>query len=87
VQKLAIGRRASFSRTRSSRELKALTTHAEEMSERHDLGKNFSGKDQSSVAPNHFISQVYDLLARHLPVSDSNSTAQGFKLDTQGMAD
>jgi hypothetical protein len=38
---------------------------AEEMSERHDHGKNFSGKDRIKPCAKSFISQVYDLLARH----------------------
>ena len=38
---------------------------AEEMSERHDHGKNFSGKDRIKLCAKSFISQVYDLLARH----------------------
>ena len=37
---------------------------AEEMSERHDHGKNFSGKDRIKLCAEPFISQVYDLLAR-----------------------
>src|SRR6202158_5508225 len=36
-----------------------------EMSERHDHGKNFSGKDRIKLCAKSFISQVYDLLARH----------------------
>ena len=36
---------------------------AEEMSERHDHGKNFSGKDRIKLCAKSFISQVYDLLA------------------------
>ena len=38
---------------------------AEEMSERHDHGKTFSGKDRIKLCAKSFISQVYDLLARH----------------------
>jgi hypothetical protein len=38
---------------------------AEEMSERHDHGKNFSGKDRIKLCAKSFISQVYDPLARH----------------------
>ncbi len=38
---------------------------AEEMSERHDHGKNSSGKDRIKLCAKSFISQVYDLLARH----------------------
>ena len=37
---------------------------AEEMSERHDHGKNFNGKDRIKLCAKSFISQVYDLLAR-----------------------
>ena len=37
----------------------------EEMSERHDHGKNFSGKDRIELCAKSFISQVYELLARH----------------------
>jgi hypothetical protein len=38
---------------------------AEEVSERHDHGKNLSGKDRIKLCAKSFISQVYDLLARH----------------------
>ena len=38
---------------------------AEEMSERHDHGKNFSGKDRIKLYAKSLILQVYDLLARH----------------------
>src|SRR6266700_516914 len=38
---------------------------AEEMSERHNHGKNFSGNDRIKLCAKSFISQVYDLLARH----------------------
>src|SRR5258708_15270976 len=38
---------------------------AEELSERHDHGKNFSGKDRIKLCAKSFISQLYDLLARH----------------------
>jgi hypothetical protein len=38
---------------------------AEEMSERHDHGKNFGGRDRIKLCAKLFISQVYDLLARH----------------------
>jgi hypothetical protein len=37
----------------------------EEMSERHDHGKNFSGKDRIKLCAKSFISEVYDLLARY----------------------
>jgi hypothetical protein len=37
----------------------------EEMPERHDHGKNFSRKDRTKLCAKSFISQVYDLLARH----------------------
>ena len=40
---------------------------AEEMPERHDHGKNFSGKDRIKLCAKSLISQVYDLLARHTP--------------------
>jgi hypothetical protein len=36
----------------------------EEMSERHDHTKNFSGRDRIKLCAKSFISQVYDLLAR-----------------------
>jgi hypothetical protein len=60
---------------------------AEEMSERHDHGKNFSGKDRIKLCSKSFISQVYDLLAMHrLPLSNrphlkncKNSSAPRFK--------
>src|SRR5271167_3725041 len=38
---------------------------AEEVSERHDHGENLSGKDRIKLCAKSFISQVYDLLARH----------------------
>jgi monoamine oxidase len=38
---------------------------AEEMPERHDHNKNFSGKDRIKLCAKSLISQVYDLLARH----------------------
>src|SRR5207247_9325368 len=38
---------------------------AEEMTDRHDHGKNFSGKDRIKLYAKSLILQVYDLLARH----------------------
>ena len=38
---------------------------AEEMSERYDHGKNFSGKIRIQLRAKSFILQVYDVLARH----------------------
>ena len=38
---------------------------AEEMSERYDHGKNFSGKIRIQLCAKSFILQVYDVLARH----------------------
>ena len=38
---------------------------AEEMPERYDHGKNFSGKNRIKLCAKSMISQVYDLLARH----------------------
>ena len=38
---------------------------AEEMSERHDHGKNFSGKVRIEPCAKSVILQVYDVLARH----------------------
>jgi hypothetical protein len=38
---------------------------AEEMPERHDHGKNFSGKDRIKLYAKSLILQVYDRLARH----------------------
>src|SRR6266478_5672992 len=38
---------------------------AEEMSERQDHGKNFSGKIRIQSFTKSFIQQVYDVLARH----------------------
>jgi hypothetical protein len=37
----------------------------EEMSERHDHGKDSSEKDRIKLCAKSLISQVYDLLARH----------------------
>ena len=54
---------------------------AEEMPERHDHGKNFSGKDRIKLCGKSLISQVHDLLARHtypactfLPSRQSNES-------------
>jgi hypothetical protein len=59
-------RRGRFSRTRSAPQLKEPTNQpTEEMPERHDHGKNFSGKDRVKLCAKSLISQVYDLLARH----------------------
>jgi hypothetical protein len=41
---------------------------AEEMSERHDHGKNSSGKIRIQPSAKSFILQVYDVLARHNPI-------------------
>jgi hypothetical protein len=38
---------------------------AEEMSERHDHGKNSSGKIRIQLFAKSFILRVYDVLARH----------------------
>jgi hypothetical protein len=38
---------------------------AEEVPDRHDHGKNFSGKDRIKLCAKSLISHVYDLLARH----------------------
>jgi len=38
---------------------------AEEMSKRHDHGKNFSGKIRIELCAKSFILQVYDVLAKH----------------------
>src|SRR5580700_5511711 len=38
---------------------------AEEMSERHDHGKNSSGKDRIKLYAKSLISQVYDILATY----------------------
>jgi hypothetical protein len=40
---------------------------AEEMSEQHDHGKNFSGKIRIQLFAKSFILQVYDVLARQEP--------------------
>jgi hypothetical protein len=37
----------------------------EEMSERYDHGKNFTGKIRIELRAKSFILQVYDVLARH----------------------
>ena len=37
-----------------------------------DHGKNFSGKDRIKLCAKSFVSQVYDLLARHTPDFCSN---------------
>jgi hypothetical protein len=40
---------------------------AEEMSERYDHGKNFTGKIRIELCAKSFILQVYDVLAKHNP--------------------
>jgi hypothetical protein len=40
------------------------------MSERQDHGKNLSGKDRIKLCAKSFISQVYDLLARHTSLAE-----------------
>jgi hypothetical protein len=40
---------------------------AEEMSKRHNHGKNCSGKIRIQLFAKSFILQVYDVLARHRP--------------------
>jgi hypothetical protein len=49
---------------------------AEEMSERHDHGKNLSGKDRIKLCAKSFISQVCNLLARHRPFRPARSMTQ-----------
>ena len=41
---------------------------AEEMSERYDHGKNFTGKIRIELCAKSFILQVYDVLAKHRPI-------------------
>jgi hypothetical protein len=53
------------------------------MPERHDHGKNFSGKDRIKLCAKSLISQVYDLLARHRP---RLQTFSNLKLKTQSAA-
>jgi hypothetical protein len=57
------------------------------MSERHDHGKNFSGKIRIQLFAKSFIPQVYDVLARHtdrftanacVPKARASSIAQRF---------
>jgi len=49
---------------------------AEEMPERHDHGKNFSGKDRIKLYAKSLILQVYDRLARHsIPITGSGMMA------------
>jgi len=64
-------RRARFSRTRSSRERKAPTNQPKKCrSERHDHGKDSSGKIRIQSLAKSFILLVYDVLARHSPQLD-----------------
>src|SRR5216684_2247004 len=58
-------RRARFSRTRSARQLKELTNQPRKCRSDKIMAKNFSGKDRIKPCAKSFISQVYDLLARH----------------------
>ncbi len=58
-------RRARFSRTRSARQLKELTNQPRKCWSDKIMAKNFSGKDRIKPCAKSFISQVYDLLARH----------------------
>ena len=44
---------------------------AEEMSERHDHGKDSSGKIRIQSLAKSFILQVYDVLARHSHTSEA----------------
>ena len=54
---------------------------AEKMSERHDHGKNLSGKDRIKLCAKSFISQVYDLLARHkFLVHNSSNRVQSVQI-------
>jgi hypothetical protein len=46
---------------------------AEEMSERHDHGKNLTGKLRIELCAKSFILQVYEVLARHRPRNDRRS--------------
>lgn len=48
----------------------------EEMSERHDHGKNFTGKIRIQLFAKSFILQVYDVLARH---KSANQTKPGLQ--------
>ena len=57
---------------------------AEEISERYDHGKNFSGKIRIELSAKSFILQVYDVLARH-SVTRTNAACRGaseFRSDT-----
>jgi hypothetical protein len=47
----------------------------EEMSERHDHGKNCSGKIRIELCAKSFILQVYDVLAKHNPSRTSHRPA------------
>ena len=52
----------------------------EEMSKRHDHGKNCSGKIRVELCAKSFILQVYDVLARHT-ITQEICFAQHFPID------
>src|SRR5271167_5131090 len=58
-------RRARFSRTRSSRQLKELTNQPRKCRSDTIMARIFGGKDRIKLCAKSLISQVYDLLARH----------------------
>ena len=60
-------RRTRFSRTRSARLLKELTSQPRKSRSDKIMAKNFSGKDRIELCAKSLILQVYDLLARHRP--------------------
>jgi hypothetical protein len=53
---------------------------AEEMPERHDHGKNFSGTDRIKLCAKSLISQVYDLLARHTARAETSPLPRESKI-------
>src|SRR6267378_5782566 len=62
---------------------------AQEMSERHDHGKNFSGKDRIKLYAKSFISQVYDLwrgTAYWNARIQDRSTLRGFRCEEKSSA-
>ena len=58
-------RRARFSRTRSSRERKALTNQPRKCRSDTIHSRNYIGKVRIELCAKSFILQVYDVLARH----------------------
>src|SRR5437016_14629505 len=75
-------RRARFSRTRSTRQLKELTNQPRKSRSDKIMAKNFSGKDRIELCAKSLISQVYGLLARHNHISSDFACAPTSALES-----